>query len=153
MKCSTELRRYHWPGNVRELQNVMERVIIMSGERSLDGLDRPGRRLSPTTPASPMRVPVARTCVAFATLPSEFIVEESVPASRQHHAGRERDGCGTHLSASALARAEFLGKNGLPECACGGRCGHRTVVASITEPVAGLCACVRDAPPATPGNC
>jgi DNA-binding NtrC family response regulator len=28
-----ELKRYHWPGNVRELQNVMERVIIMSGER------------------------------------------------------------------------------------------------------------------------
>jgi two-component system nitrogen regulation response regulator NtrX len=26
-----ELKRYHWPGNVRELQNVMERIIIMSG--------------------------------------------------------------------------------------------------------------------------
>jgi DNA-binding NtrC family response regulator len=29
----SELKRYHWPGNVRELQNVMERVITMSGER------------------------------------------------------------------------------------------------------------------------
>jgi len=29
----TELKRYHWPGNVRELQNVVERVITMSGER------------------------------------------------------------------------------------------------------------------------
>jgi transcriptional regulator with GAF, ATPase, and Fis domain len=28
-----ELRQYHWPGNVRELQNVMERVVIMSGDR------------------------------------------------------------------------------------------------------------------------
>jgi two-component system nitrogen regulation response regulator NtrX len=28
-----ELKRYHWPGNVRELQNVIERVITMSGER------------------------------------------------------------------------------------------------------------------------
>jgi two-component system, NtrC family, nitrogen regulation response regulator NtrX len=27
----TELKGYHWPGNVRELQNVMERIIIMSG--------------------------------------------------------------------------------------------------------------------------
>ncbi|HVW71381.1 MAG TPA: sigma 54-interacting transcriptional regulator, partial [Steroidobacteraceae bacterium] len=26
-----ELQRYHWPGNVRELQNVLERVLIMSG--------------------------------------------------------------------------------------------------------------------------
>ena len=29
----SELKRYHWPGNIRELQNVMERVVIMSGER------------------------------------------------------------------------------------------------------------------------
>jgi DNA-binding NtrC family response regulator len=28
-----ELRRYHWPGNVRELQNVLERLLVMSGER------------------------------------------------------------------------------------------------------------------------
>jgi transcriptional regulator of acetoin/glycerol metabolism len=28
-----ELQRYAWPGNVRELQNVLERILIMSGER------------------------------------------------------------------------------------------------------------------------
>jgi two-component system nitrogen regulation response regulator NtrX len=27
-----ELQRYPWPGNVRELQNVLERMLIMSGE-------------------------------------------------------------------------------------------------------------------------
>jgi two-component system, NtrC family, nitrogen regulation response regulator NtrX len=36
----SELKRYHWPGNVRELQNVMERVITMSGER-VSSLDIP----------------------------------------------------------------------------------------------------------------
>src|SRR5262245_5977293 len=40
-----ELKRYHWPGNVRELQNVMERVIIMSGER-VSTLDLPEEILS-----------------------------------------------------------------------------------------------------------
>lgn len=29
----SELKRYPWPGNVRELQNVMERIVTMSGER------------------------------------------------------------------------------------------------------------------------
>jgi two-component system nitrogen regulation response regulator NtrX len=29
----SELRRYPWPGNVRELQNVIERMVTMSGER------------------------------------------------------------------------------------------------------------------------
>jgi two-component system, NtrC family, nitrogen regulation response regulator NtrX len=28
-----ELQRYAWPGNVRELQNVLEHMLIMSGER------------------------------------------------------------------------------------------------------------------------
>ena len=28
-----ELKRYTWPGNVRELENVLERMLIMSGER------------------------------------------------------------------------------------------------------------------------
>jgi two-component system nitrogen regulation response regulator NtrX len=35
-----ELQRHGWPGNVRELQNVMERVVIMSGER-ITTLDLP----------------------------------------------------------------------------------------------------------------
>ena len=40
-----ELQRYSWPGNVRELQNVMERVVIMSGER-ITPLDLPEEILS-----------------------------------------------------------------------------------------------------------
>jgi two-component system nitrogen regulation response regulator NtrX len=36
----SELKRYHWPGNVRELQNVMERAVIMSGDR-ISPLDLP----------------------------------------------------------------------------------------------------------------
>jgi len=36
----SELRRYHWPGNVRELQNVIERLVIMSGD-SISMLDLP----------------------------------------------------------------------------------------------------------------
>ncbi len=35
-----EFRRYDWPGNVRELQNVLERLLIMSGER-ITTLDLP----------------------------------------------------------------------------------------------------------------
>jgi DNA-binding NtrC family response regulator len=28
-----KLRRYTWPGNIRELKNVVERMVIMSGDR------------------------------------------------------------------------------------------------------------------------
>jgi two-component system, NtrC family, nitrogen regulation response regulator NtrX len=40
-----ELRRHDWPGNVRELQNLLERVLIMSGER-ITTLDLPEEILS-----------------------------------------------------------------------------------------------------------
>lgn len=35
-----ELKRYAWPGNVRELENVLERMLIMSGER-ITAMDLP----------------------------------------------------------------------------------------------------------------
>ena len=35
-----ELRRHDWPGNIRELQNLLERLMIMSGER-ITTLDLP----------------------------------------------------------------------------------------------------------------
>jgi len=40
-----ELKRHDWPGNVRELQNVLERLLIMSGER-ITTLDLPEEILS-----------------------------------------------------------------------------------------------------------
>jgi two-component system, NtrC family, nitrogen regulation response regulator NtrX len=52
-----ELKRYDWPGNVRELQNVLERLLIMGGER-ITTLDLPEEVLAtasrpgaPNTPA------------------------------------------------------------------------------------------------------
>jgi two-component system nitrogen regulation response regulator NtrX len=47
----TELKRYRWPGNVRELQNVMERVITMSGER-VSLLDIPEEFLAVNDPTA-----------------------------------------------------------------------------------------------------
>jgi len=42
------LRAYDWPGNVRELKNVIERAVILSGERHLRlDLSMPEARLSP----------------------------------------------------------------------------------------------------------
>jgi len=43
-----ELRRYDWPGNVRELQNVLERLMVMSGER-VTTLDLPEEILGAAT--------------------------------------------------------------------------------------------------------
>jgi two-component system nitrogen regulation response regulator NtrX len=50
----TELKRYHWPGNVRELQNVMERIIIMSGDR-ISLLDLPEEILADDSAAPEAR--------------------------------------------------------------------------------------------------
>jgi formate hydrogenlyase transcriptional activator len=29
------LMRYHWPGNIRELQNIIERAVVLSEDRTL----------------------------------------------------------------------------------------------------------------------
>ena len=34
-----ELRRYGWPGNVRELRNVVERLVLLSGEDAVSAAD------------------------------------------------------------------------------------------------------------------
>ncbi len=36
-----KLRMYHWPGNVRELENVIERSLIMAGDRPISLEDLP----------------------------------------------------------------------------------------------------------------
>ena len=33
--CLRRLRSYHWPGNVRELENVIERAVIIAGDREV----------------------------------------------------------------------------------------------------------------------
>ena len=38
---------YPWPGNVRELKNLMERLVLMSGDRALDEEDLPEQIRSP----------------------------------------------------------------------------------------------------------
>ena len=50
-----ELKRYHWPGNVRELQNVLERLMIMSGER-ITVMDLPEEILAPAGRAASAQV-------------------------------------------------------------------------------------------------
>jgi two-component system nitrogen regulation response regulator NtrX len=50
-----ELRRYDWPGNVRELQNVLERLLVMSGER-ITTLDLPEDILGINPGSEAMRV-------------------------------------------------------------------------------------------------
>ncbi|HEX2712549.1 MAG TPA: helix-turn-helix domain-containing protein, partial [Candidatus Acidoferrales bacterium] len=36
-----ELKRYSWPGNVRELRNVVERLLLLSGEGPVDAASVP----------------------------------------------------------------------------------------------------------------
>jgi two-component system, NtrC family, nitrogen regulation response regulator NtrX len=47
-----ELRRHDWPGNVRELQNLLERLMIMSGDR-ITVLDLPEEILAPARGSAP----------------------------------------------------------------------------------------------------
>jgi two-component system nitrogen regulation response regulator NtrX len=40
-KAISTLRNYHWPGNVRELKNLVERLVIMTPEKTIHARDIP----------------------------------------------------------------------------------------------------------------
>jgi DNA-binding NtrC family response regulator len=48
-----ELRRHDWPGNIRELQNLLERLMIMSGDR-ITVFDLPEEILAPARGSAPL---------------------------------------------------------------------------------------------------
>ncbi len=50
-----KLQQYAWPGNVRELENIMERMIVLTGKDSFDEHDLPEFRPM-GRPASPVSV-------------------------------------------------------------------------------------------------
>jgi two-component system nitrogen regulation response regulator NtrX len=55
-----ELKQYPWPGNVRELENVLERMLIMSGDR-ITAVDLPDELL--TTTAGPLAQAAGRSAL------------------------------------------------------------------------------------------
>ena len=96
-----ELKRHDWPGNVRELQNLLERLMIMSGERittfdlpeeflALSGAWR-RRRLIPEGIPRSRRARIHR--------------RHAAPAQRQRQPGGDRAGRRPNLSAPAPGRA------------------------------------------------
>jgi len=50
-EAMNELAQYAWPGNVRELQNLLERALIMSGDR-ITALDLPEEILAGNVPSA-----------------------------------------------------------------------------------------------------
>ncbi len=40
-KCLENLELYSWPGNIRQLENVIERLVILNGNKTIDWSDLP----------------------------------------------------------------------------------------------------------------
>jgi two-component system nitrogen regulation response regulator NtrX len=107
----TELKGYHWPGNVRELQNVLERVIIMSGD-TISPLDLPEEIMAAIAP------PESRTAGATLREVRDQAERECVlQALRKHNGNISRSaldlGVGRtylhkRLTALGIARTEWF---------------------------------------------
>jgi len=55
---------YEWPGNVRELENVIERAVVLSGEREI-GVDLIPDHVSPHPPAAVAEVIIPPDGIQF----------------------------------------------------------------------------------------
>ena len=58
------LMSYEWPGNVRELENVIERAVVLSGEREI-GVDLIPDHVSPHPPAAAAEVIIPPDGIQF----------------------------------------------------------------------------------------
>ncbi len=74
---STAARRrlmaFHWPGNVRQLRNVIESMVVVDGDGTLDLDDLPSELAEPTDAAAEAALPV--TSQSFASMVGKSLEE------------------------------------------------------------------------------
>ncbi len=83
------LLAHSWPGNVRELENVIERLVVLSGEGEIGVADLPASlgRAGPPSPAAPHLPP---TGLNFRDVVEDFETHLIVQALEQTHWNKNR---------------------------------------------------------------
>ncbi len=83
------LLAHSWPGNVRELENVIERLVVLSGEGEIGVTDLPASlgRAGPPSPAAPHLPP---TGLNFRDVVEDFETHLIVQALEQTHWNKNR---------------------------------------------------------------
>jgi len=83
------LLAHSWPGNVRELENVIERLVVLSGEGEIGVADLPASlgRAAPPSPAAPHLPP---TGLNFRDVVEDFETHLIVQALEQTHWNKNR---------------------------------------------------------------
>ncbi len=115
------LREYDWPGNVRELRNVLERVVMLCDEDSVDaatlapllGMRRAALPATPATPATPVATAAGGPVPQQQTAPA-------MPAASEPAVSVDLQGATAQSYAEAMARFEAAFLTQALD-ACGGR--------------------------------
>ncbi len=85
-ECSAHLLRYAWPGNVRELENEVERLVVLSGEAPVIGLELLSPRIRGWTPSEDAEPePVTGSLPAAV----EALERKMIGAAMRRHAGNK----------------------------------------------------------------
>lgn len=68
----TSLARYHWPGNVRELENLIERMVVLKGEGTIEQEDLPEKLLGAEWSNALPSIDIPDGGISFNTAVGEF---------------------------------------------------------------------------------
>lgn len=68
----TCLARYHWPGNVRELENLIERMVVLKGEGTIEQEDLPEKLLGAEWSNALPSIDIPDGGISFNTAVGEF---------------------------------------------------------------------------------
>ncbi len=67
------LKQHNWPGNVRELKNIVERLVVLKGEGTVDSHDLPENFMAKSDNAAPvLSVEISEEGISLNTAVTEF---------------------------------------------------------------------------------
>jgi transcriptional regulator with PAS, ATPase and Fis domain len=84
------LKGYSWPGNVRELENLIERLVILKGEGTIEVDDIRDRYMDQGPDVSPPTVPLPSEGICFRTAVSRFENELITQALQRTHGNKNK---------------------------------------------------------------
>jgi DNA-binding NtrC family response regulator len=105
------LMSYPWPGNVRELENLIERLVILKGQGTIEVRDLPERYQQRNVPMNPDKMVVPSKGLDFNSAVDNF--ENALIMQALERTGWNRNKAASLLNLNRTTLVEKIKKKGL----------------------------------------
>jgi len=109
------MEQYSWPGNVRELKNMMERLVVLKGEGTIEAEDLPPRfHTADTAPVNTPLIDISEGGICLNTAVEQFEKALILESLKKTQWVKNRAAKLLHLNRTTLV--EKIKRHGLEQC-------------------------------------